>query len=145
MSRMPSYFRSKIHSGPAMCAAFIRADGTFGGLHLTWLEADMASPPVKAEIVNPDDGEVMPAKKMRGSKTGAHIALTRPSGPEHALRVARVEKDEVGAAACEVLEVAGGRLAFWAAERQHDLSFLKLLITSDWKCGKAGGFDLQNG
>jgi CHC2 zinc finger len=63
-----------IHSGPAMLGAFIRADGTFGGLHTTWLDA--GDPPVKIELTDPATGEVLPAKKMRGSKTGAHIAVS---------------------------------------------------------------------
>jgi hypothetical protein len=63
----------KIHTGPAMVGAFIRSDGNFGGLHLTWLTADAV--PAKAEIVDPDSGEILNSKKMRGSKTGAHIAI----------------------------------------------------------------------
>jgi hypothetical protein len=63
-----------IHSGPAMLAAFIRSDGTFGGLHTTWL--DGGAPPVKIELVDPASGEVLNSKKMRGSKTGAHIAVS---------------------------------------------------------------------
>jgi hypothetical protein len=106
----------QIHSGPAMCAAFIRADGTFGGLHLTWLEADMASPPVKAEIVNPDDGEVMPAKKMRGSKTGAHIAIAMTeAGPR---RLVIGEGIETVLAVWTAHQLAGrpiDDMAFWAA------------------------------
>lgn len=33
------------HTGPAMLAAFIRVDGKFGGLHMTWLSAQ--EPPGK--------------------------------------------------------------------------------------------------
>ncbi len=62
-----------IHTGPAMLAAFIRPDGRFGGLHTTWLSAGAV--PTKAEIIDPDTGEELPAKKMRGSKTGASILL----------------------------------------------------------------------
>jgi hypothetical protein len=39
--------------GPAMLAAFIRPDGKFGGLHMTWLTTDDV-PPGKAEIIDPD-------------------------------------------------------------------------------------------
>ncbi|WP_296741408.1 CHC2 zinc finger domain-containing protein [Mesorhizobium sp.] len=62
-----------LHSGPAMLAAFIRPDGKFGGLHITWLSADR--PPAKLELPDPDSGEIVPAKKMRGSKTGASILV----------------------------------------------------------------------
>lgn len=69
----------KIHSGPAMLAAFIRPDGTFGGLHMTWLSSDAV--PTKAEITDPESGEVLNSKKMRGSKTGASI-LVAPATEE---------------------------------------------------------------
>jgi hypothetical protein len=69
----------QIFTGPAMCAAFIRSDGTFGGLHLTWLTTDDV--PTKAEIIDPDSGEILNPRKMRGSKTGAHI-LVAPSADE---------------------------------------------------------------
>jgi hypothetical protein len=77
----------KIHSGPAMCGAFIRPDGKFGGLHMTWLNVvtspdDVIVPaPTKAEIVDPDSGEILNSKKMRGSKTGAHIAIAMVDEP----------------------------------------------------------------
>ena len=62
-----------MHHGPAMLAAFIRPDGHFGGLHMTWLDA--ATPPSKIELCDPATGELLAPKKMRGSKTGAHIAI----------------------------------------------------------------------
>lgn len=62
-----------IHSGPAMLAAFIRGDGTFGGLHTTWLDGGVR--PIKIELTDPATGEVLNSKKMRGSKTGAHITV----------------------------------------------------------------------
>lgn len=64
-----------IHLGPAMLGAFIRADGRFGGLHITWLDL-LGGSWVKLELHDPDTGETLPAKKMRGSKAGAHIAVT---------------------------------------------------------------------
>jgi hypothetical protein len=68
----------QIHSGPAMLAAFIRPGGTFGGLHSTWLTTDDV--PQKLEIMDPDSGEMLNSKKMRGSKTGAHILLAAAAG-----------------------------------------------------------------
>jgi len=64
----------EIHKGPVMLGAFIRPDGKFGGLHLTWLTSS-GDVVTKAEIIDPDSGEILPAKKMRGSKTGAYIAI----------------------------------------------------------------------
>lgn len=72
-----------IHTGPAMVAAFIRPDGHFGGLHMTWLSA--GDVPVKVELADPDTGEMLNAKKMRGSKTGAHIAVAPTSSPPRRL------------------------------------------------------------
>jgi hypothetical protein len=70
----------QIHAGPAMVAAFIRPDGTFGGLHTTWLSVatspDDVMAPAKIELTDPATGEVLNSKKMRGSKTGAHITVT---------------------------------------------------------------------
>jgi hypothetical protein len=68
-----------IHRGPVMLAAFIRPDGRFGGLHFTYL-AD-GDPPAKLELHDPETGEMLNAKKMRGSKSGAQIAFTLPDAP----------------------------------------------------------------
>jgi hypothetical protein len=69
-----------IHRGPAMLAPILSAPGgRFEGLHITWL--DPAQPKGKAVIIHPDTGEVLPAKKVRGSKAGHYIDLggSRPS------------------------------------------------------------------
>lgn len=70
-----------LHTGPAMCGAFIRPDGHFGGLHLTWLDGTMAVPD-KLELIDPASGELLNAKKMRGSKAGAHIAVVLHPAPQ---------------------------------------------------------------
>lgn len=68
-----------LHRGPAQVAALIDNAGTFGGVHITWLRADWAG---KAEIIDPETGELLPAKKMRGSKKGAHIVLRTPASAD---------------------------------------------------------------
>jgi hypothetical protein len=73
------YFEAKreIWRGPAMIAAIVGPDGVFRGGHVTWIDPESFG---KAEIVDPETGEVLPAKKVRGSKSGNHIALSkRPS------------------------------------------------------------------
>lgn len=102
-----------LRTGPAMMAAFVRADGHFGGLHTTWL--DDGSPPAKIQLQDPATGELLPAKKMRGSKTGAHIAIARPPAPK---RLAIGEGIETVLAvwtammrACRPID----DMAFWAA------------------------------
>jgi hypothetical protein len=67
-----------LHEGPVMVAAIIGpgvepGEFRFAGLHLTYL--DLSKPKGKAEIVDPDSGELMPAKKVRGSKQGGFIEL----------------------------------------------------------------------
>jgi len=104
----------QIHAGPAMCGAFIRPDGTFGGLHLTWLTTDAV--PAKAEIVDPDSGELLNAKKMRGSKTGAFISIAVTAAPPRRLIIG--EGIETVLAVWTAHHLAGRPLedtAFWAA------------------------------
>jgi hypothetical protein len=111
-----------LHSGPAMVAAFIRSDGRFGGLHITWLSADR--PPTKLELPDPDSGEIVPAKKMRGSKTGAYILVHGPAPATIAEGAALPRRLVVGEGIETVLSVLtayvlAGRdisdMAFWAA------------------------------
>jgi hypothetical protein len=66
-----------VHRGPAMVAPIIGPDGKFRGLHFTYL--DLAQPKGKAVVKDhPDTGEVLPAKKVRGTKAGGYIELVRP-------------------------------------------------------------------
>ncbi|MDX3971143.1 MAG: CHC2 zinc finger domain-containing protein [Bradyrhizobium sp.] len=107
----------KIHEGPAMVGAFIRPDGKFGGLHLTWLKdfGELDCPPAKAEIHDPDEGEVLNAKKMRGSKTGAYIAIQMHDAPR---RLVIGEGIETVLSVWTAMHQAGRPLddmAFWAA------------------------------
>jgi CHC2 zinc finger len=103
----------KIHSGPAMLGAFIRADGTFGGLHMTWLDREPV--PGKVELADPETGEMLKPKKMRGSKTGAHIAIAKLPAPR---RLVVGEGIETVLAVWTAHQVAGRDIAdtaFWAA------------------------------
>lgn len=64
-----------IHRGPAMLAQMLDNAGDFVGLHLTYLAPDWCG---KAAIADPDTGEVLNPKKMRGSKKGSHTVLRQP-------------------------------------------------------------------
>jgi hypothetical protein len=100
--------------GPAMLAAFIRPDGHFGGLHMTWLVD--GDPPVKLELADPETGEILPAKKMRGSKTGAFIKVAPSSRAMRRLFLG--EGIETVLSVHTALSRAGRDLddsAFWAA------------------------------
>ncbi len=117
----------KIHSGPAMLGAFIRPDGKFGGLHTTWLEDYRARLEFvegeqqtmrlfrKIELADPDTGEVLNSKKMRGSKTGAYIAIAKIDDPR---RLVIGEGIETVLAVWTAHQAAGRDIsdtAFWAA------------------------------
>ena len=71
-----------LHSGPAMVAAVVLPDGSFGAVHQTWI--DLAQPNGKAQLFHPtkkeSDGSPspLPAKKVRGSKKRGAIKLYTP-------------------------------------------------------------------
>ena len=65
-----------IWRGPAMLAPIVDAGGTFRALHCTWLDLELDGG--KAIIVDPDSGEKLPSKKVRGSKAGNVIRLVEP-------------------------------------------------------------------
>lgn len=60
-----------IHDGPAMVLPFVQSDGTIVGCHLTWL--DPRGP--KGRPVLKVSGELLPTKKMRGTKKGGFLPL----------------------------------------------------------------------
>lgn len=68
-----------IHAGPALLAGMTGPEGRFVGVHQTWLDPTRADG--KAVVADPDTGEVLPAKKVRGSVMGARIELVRHPEP----------------------------------------------------------------
>ena len=100
--------------GWAMAAAFIRPDGKFGGLHLTHLDA--GDPPGKLAPVDPETGEILPAKKMHGSKRGAHILVAPAAGPPRRLVVGEgIETTLAVWTAHRLTGRADDTTAWWAA------------------------------
>lgn len=69
--------RRTLTVGPAMLSAIVNAEDRFAGLHFTWI--DLARPDGKAEFFDPETGEALPAKKVRGSKQGGRIVLVKAS------------------------------------------------------------------
>lgn len=64
----------ELHRGPAMVAPFIGPDLVTIGCHITWL--DLTRPPkYRPLLVDSGTGDVLPTKKMRGSKKGGLIPL----------------------------------------------------------------------
>jgi hypothetical protein len=70
-----------VHTGPAMVAAIQGRDARFIGCHVTWIDPKLLSRSGKAEIVHPETGELLDAKKVRGSQKGGHIHLAGSAGP----------------------------------------------------------------
>ncbi|APT31917.1 cell Division and Cell Cycle [Methylobacterium phyllosphaerae] len=68
-----------LHVGPALLAGLTGADGRFCGVHQTWIDLTRADG--KAVVPDPDTGEILPAKKVRGSVHGARIELVRVAEP----------------------------------------------------------------
>lgn len=108
-----------VHAGPAMVAPIVAPDGKFRGLHYTWL--DLAAPNGKALIKDPDTGEQLPAKKVRGSKVGGHIELARITDP-HTLFVG--EGIETVLAVWQALTRLGRTLPGWGFWSAVDLGNL---------------------
>ncbi|QGY01494.1 DNA primase [Methylobacterium mesophilicum SR1.6/6] len=71
---------ARVHEGPALLAGMIGPDDRFAGVHQTWI--DLADPDGKARIADPVTGEILPARKVRGTKRGARIELVRRPEPE---------------------------------------------------------------
>ena len=69
-----------VHVGPAMLAAIIGPDGRFSGLHATWI--DLSTESGKALVPDPETGEFVPAKKVRGTQRGGRIELVRVKEPK---------------------------------------------------------------
>lgn len=64
----------QIHRGPAMLAAVQKPNRRAEAVHRTWI--DLSRPNGKALIADPTTGEILPSKKVEGSKRGGAIRLT---------------------------------------------------------------------
>lgn len=71
--------RREIWRGPAMLAAILGPDGRFAGLHQTWIDLDQ--PKGKLGLAHPETGEILPAKKVRGTMKAGRIELARLDAP----------------------------------------------------------------
>ncbi|MER8503846.1 P4 alpha zinc-binding domain-containing protein [Mesorhizobium sp. M1142] len=63
-----------LYSGLAMVAPFIMPDLAPIGCHITWIDLDRP-PKFRPQLVDPTTGELLPTKKMRGSKKGGLIPI----------------------------------------------------------------------
>jgi hypothetical protein len=102
-----------IHEGPAMVAAIQGRDQGFIGCHITYIDGAFKTASGKAEIYHPETGEVLDAKKVRGSQKGGHIHL---GGPENASRLIMGEGIETVYSVREKLRSSGlNDILFWSA------------------------------
>jgi hypothetical protein len=104
-----------VHRGPALVAPIVDSARKFRGLHFTYL--DLAQPKGKLALQDPREapGELLNAKKSRGSKQGNYIALIGPAEPAQLVLGEGAEK----LIAVQMGLVASGRgleqTAFWSA------------------------------
>ncbi|MDR6952308.1 hypothetical protein J2X65_001663 [Ancylobacter sp. 3268] len=100
-----------LHTGPAMLAPILGPDGRFAGLHITWL--DMADAKGKLCLADPATGEILPAKKVRGSMGGGRIELIRLPAPRRLVIGEGIET--VLSVACALLALGRAEgVAFWS-------------------------------
>jgi len=109
-----------VHQGPVLLAPIVR-DGRFAGIHQTWI--DLTATDGKARV--PDrNGELLPARKVRGSKRGSHIELAR--GPDAPTRLYMGEGNENVLSVRQALARRRPHLvdgaAFWSAIDLGNLS-----------------------
>ncbi|PPQ42147.1 DUF7146 domain-containing protein [Rhodopseudomonas palustris] len=132
--------RAVLHRGPAMIAAFIRGDGRFGGLHFTYFTD--TDPPRKLELIDPATGETLPAKKMRGSKLGAHILFARES-----LRVCANPQTDPNVYQARVLVIGEGIETVGSVYTAHRIAGRSIDDYAWWAAGdlgNLGGPHLEN-
>jgi hypothetical protein len=65
---------ASLYSGPAMVAPFLAAGGEIVGCHITWIDLDRG-PKFRPQLYDPATGQVLPTKKMRGTKKGGVIPV----------------------------------------------------------------------
>jgi hypothetical protein len=111
-----------------MLAPIVDAKGKFRALHTTWL--DLNRPNGKALIKDPETGDELPAKKVRGSKAGNAIHLVHATERPHTLFIG------------EGIETV---LSVWLAlrmdrERNNDaLGMVNMIFWSAVDLGNIGG------
>jgi hypothetical protein len=69
----------EIHVGPCMIAPIVDTGGDLRGAHLTYLDLDQ--PDGKAAILDAETGQPLPAKKVRGAKSGNVVRLVQTDQP----------------------------------------------------------------
>jgi hypothetical protein len=103
---------ASLHKGPVLVAPIVR-DGKFSGVHTTYI--NLNEPKGKLALKDPETGERLDAKKVRGSKKGGHIELVARDNPRRLIIGEGIEKV---AAVWLALHEAGQEIAdtaFWTS------------------------------
>lgn len=101
-----------IHQGPVLLAPIVRG-GKFSGVHLTYLDLDQ--PKGKVALRDPGSGELVDAKKVRGSKKGGHIELLACEAPRRLVIGEGIEKTLAVWRALDQLGRDLSDTAFWTS------------------------------
>ncbi len=95
-----------IHDGPALVAAIEGPDGRFAGIEQIWIDLDQ--PKGKAIVADPTTGELLPAKKMRGSVKGGFVLIAK--APNAVRRIGLGEGIETVGSVYWALKAAGSEV-----------------------------------
>ena len=106
-----------LHHGPAMLAPITDPDGRFAGVHMTWFLP--MTPGRKVDLVDPQDGDDLPAKKIRGSKRRGAIRLIEPDSFDR-LVIGEGIETVLSVACAEIGTSDFARTAYWSSiDLQH--------------------------
>ena len=109
----------QIYSGPAMVAAIQGRDNRFIGCHVTWVDPDLGTPSGKAQIVHPGTGEILDAKKVRGSQKGGHVHLGGPG--THRLVIGEGIETVLSVQVAELARRDNLPSLYWSSVNLHNL------------------------
>ncbi|MBS9720192.1 P4 alpha zinc-binding domain-containing protein [Tianweitania sp. BSSL-BM11] len=128
-----------IWTGPAMVAAFLAADNTVLGCHITWIDVD-AGTKLRPILHDPETGEVLPTKKMRGTKKGGFIPLSGSRSAERWLGGEGIENTLAAALAegirTDTFYFAAGDLGNLAGSADPASQFCHPTLTRTDKLGR---------
>ncbi|OJH46157.1 primase-helicase zinc-binding domain-containing protein [Paracoccus sp. SM22M-07] len=98
-----------VHEGPAMLSAILDAQGDLTGVHRTWI--DLGQPKGKVVAYHPAKaGEMVPSKKVYGSKKGGAIRIFTPRDASVMVMAEGIETTLSAMVAAAI----DGRAAYWA-------------------------------
>lgn len=103
----------KVHfEGPAMIACLQKADGSFAGVHRTWLDLDQ---PKGKPVMSDEDGNALKMKLTLGSKQGAAIRLIGARADDLPATMIMAEGIETTLSAVGEAQALYGTVAAWCA------------------------------